>query len=147
MGAVAPIRTPPGANVKRTHRIRRTDDEGVNLTPMLDVVFIMLIFFIVTASFIKEYGIEINRPDASPQTLTNREVILVTISATDQVWIGGRSVDLRSIRANMERMLAEKPDAQVVIRADASCTNGAFVSVLDQARQAGAANVSLAAAI
>ena len=131
--------------MKRTHRIRRAEDEGVNLTPMLDVVFIMLIFFIVTASFVKEYGIEINRPDTSERTVQKSAVILVTISATDQVWIGDRSVDLRSIRANVERMLAENPDAPVVIRPDASCTNGTFVTVLDQARQAGASNVSLAA--
>ena len=133
--------------MNRIHRVRRADDEGVNLTPMLDVVFIMLIFFIVTASFVKEYGIEINRPDASTQTVPEHAVILVTISARDQVWIGERSVDLRSIRANMERMLAENPDAQVVIRADASSTNGTFVSVIDQARQAGVSNVSLAAEI
>jgi biopolymer transport protein ExbD len=127
--------------------MRRADDEDVNLTPMLDVVFILLIFFIVTASFVKEHRIEINRPDTTTRPVPQNAVILVTISASDQLWIGDRSVDLRSIRANMERMLAENPEAPVVIRPDASCTNGTFVSVIDQAGQAGASNVSLAAEI
>jgi len=111
---------------------------------MLDVVFIMLIFFIVTASFIKEHGIEISRPDA-PTITSESKSILVTITASDQIWMAARLIDMRSIRANVERMLAGNPEAPVVVNADARSSNGAFVTVLDQARLAGAMKVSLAA--
>ena len=123
---------------------RANEEDGVDLTPMLDVVFIMLIFFIVTASFIKERAIDISRPDAPPTT-TESKSILVTITASDQIWMGLRLIDIRSIRANVERMLAENPEAPVVVNADAESTNGIFVTVLDQARLAGAMKVSLAA--
>ena len=126
-------------------RYRRIDEEdGVDLTPMLDVVFIMLIFFIVTASFVKERGIDISRPDA-PSTTTESKSILVRITESDQIWMGLRLIDVRRIRANVERMLAENPEAPVVVSADPESTNGIFVTVLDQARLAGATKVSLAA--
>lgn len=129
----------------RTHQIRRADSEGVNLTPMLDVVFIMLIFFIVTASFVKEFGIDLRRSDAAVQTTQEKAVILITISATDRVWIDRRPVDIGSIRANIERLLAENPNAPVVIRADTSSSNGVLVKVMDVARQVGVVNISLSA--
>ena len=131
----------------RDRRTRQTKDEEINLTPMLDIVFIMLIFFIVTASFVKERGIELNRPDVTPQSTSESKAILITIADTGQVWMAGRAVDLRSVRANIERMLAENPDAPVVVRTDASASNGTFVRVLDQARQAGASSISLSAEI
>jgi len=126
----------------RSHRLDEARD--VDLTPMLDVVFIMLVFFIVTASFIKESGIEINRPDV-PSITTESKSILIKIADSDQIWLGARLIDIRNIRANIERMLAENSGAPVVISADADSTNGTFVSVLDQARLAGATTVSLAA--
>jgi len=115
------------------------DDSEVNLTPMLDVVFIMLIFFIVTASFVREKGIEINRPDASvePPPDTENQSILVQITGTDEVRIGPRTVDWRLVRPNIERLLAEDPDRQVVMRVDEGATNGLFVRVWDQTLQAG----------
>jgi len=127
----------------RTHPLRRGESEGVNLTPMLDVVFIMLIFFIVTASFVKEFGIDLSRSAGSMKTTEEKSVILITISATDRVWIDRRPVDIGSIRANMERLMAENPNAPVVVRADASSSNGVLVEVIDLARQAGAVNISL----
>ncbi len=133
--------------------MRKTDlsmghaDEGdeINLTPMLDVVFIMLIFFIVTASFIKEVGIDVNRPDA-PITETKPEDanILVVISATDEIWIDRRVIDPRAVRANIERLHAENPKGSVVIQANKKSTNKMLVWVMDSSRSAGVYNISIA---
>ena len=114
---------------------------------MLDVVFIMLIFFIVTASFIKESGIDINRPEAATAELKERGNILVAISDTGQVWIDRRQVDMRAVRANIERLHAENPQGAVVIQADRDSKHGLLVHVMDAARLAGVANVSIAAEI
>ena len=123
------------------------DDEGdeINLTPMLDVVFIMLIFFIVTASFIKEAGIDVNRPDA-PVTETKPEDanILVVISANDEIWIDRRVIDPRAVRANIERLHAENPKGSVVIQANKKSTNKVLVWVMDSSRSAGVYNISIA---
>ncbi|MDJ0865681.1 MAG: biopolymer transporter ExbD [Myxococcota bacterium] len=128
-------------------RRRRREEEGEdpNMTPLLDVVFILLIFFVVTSSFVKESGIEVNRPravTAAPQQLAN---ILIAIDANDEVWIQRRRVDVRAVRANVERLLAENPQGSVVIQADAESRNGTFVQVMDQARLAGAENIAVAA--
>ena len=129
-------------------RRKRVDDEAeINLTPMLDVVFIMLIFFIVTASFVKEAGIEVNRPDASTAERKERGNILVAITANDQIWIDRRQVDVRAVRANIERLHAENPQGAVVIQADKNSKNGLLVQVMDAARLAGVYNVSIAAQV
>ena len=121
------------------------EENEINLTPMLDVVFIMLIFFIVTASFIKEAGIDVNRPDA-PMTESKPEDanILVLINANDEVWIDRRLIDPRAIRANIERLHAENPEGSVVIQANKASTNKMLVQVMDSARQAGVYNISIA---
>ncbi len=121
------------------------EENEINLTPMLDVVFIMLIFFIVTASFIKEAGIDVNRPDA-PMTESKPEDanILVTIDANDDIWIERRIIDPRAVRANIERLHAENPDGSVVIQANNSSTNKVLVEVMDSARQAGVYSISIA---
>ena len=119
----------------------------VNLTPMLDVVFIMLIFFIVTASFVKEAGIDVSRPPAATAERKERGNILIAITANNQVWIDRRQVDPRSLRANIERMHAENPQGSVVIQADEKSENGLLVRVMDAARLAGINNVSLAAEV
>ncbi|ORE86303.1 Biopolymer transport protein [Oceanococcus atlanticus] len=111
------------------------EEEGtVDLTPMLDVVFIMLIFFIVTASFIKEAGVEVNRPQANTAEQKNAAV-LVAINADNSVWMDGRRVDIRSVRANIERLHAENPEGAVIIQADELASVKTFTEVLDQARQ------------
>ena len=135
--------------MSRRHQFKPNEEENeVNLTPMLDVVFIMLIFFIVTASFVKESGIDVSRPDSQQQQQeTNKRSILISITSSNEVWIQKRRVDLRAVRANIERLLAERPESGVVIQAAESAENGTFVRVLDQARMAGAANVSIAAPI
>lgn len=111
------------------------EDEGaIDLTPMLDVVFIMLIFFIVTASFIRETGVEVNRPQA--ETADNKNAaVLVAIRADNSIWIDQRKVDIRSVRANIERLHAESPEGAVVIQADELASVKTFTEVLDQARQ------------
>jgi biopolymer transport protein ExbD len=124
------------------------DDEAeVNLTPMLDVVFIMLIFFIVTASFVKESGIDVNRPSAVTAERKEKGNILVAISEDNQIWIDRRQVDPRALRANIERMHAENPNGAVVIQADVESKNGLLVLVMDAARQAGVKSVSIAAEV
>jgi biopolymer transport protein ExbD len=114
---------------------------------MLDVVFIMLIFFIVTASFVKESGIDITRPPAATAERKERGNILVAITESDQIWIDRRQVDPRALRANIERLHAENPQGSVVIQADERSKNGLLVQVMDAARLAGVNNVSLAAEV
>jgi biopolymer transport protein ExbD len=131
----------------RRRQNRRKSESEVNLTPMLDVVFIMLIFFIVTASFVKESGIEISRPGASTAVKKERGNILIAISANDQIWMNRRQVDPRALRANIERAHAENPQGAVVIQADKAAKTGLLVQVMDAARQAGVKDISLAADI
>jgi len=121
------------------------EDNEINLTPMLDVVFIMLIFFIVTASFIKEAGIDVNRPDAPTSESVADANILIAISSNDEIWMDRRLIDTRAVRPNIERMHAENPKGSVVIQADKKSTNELLVIVMDAARQAGVYNVSIAA--
>ncbi len=127
--------------------LEEEDESEVNLTPMLDVVFIMLIFFIVTASFVKESGIDINRPDAATAERKEKGNILVAISAENQIWIDRRMVDPRALRANIERMHAENPQGSVIIQADKDAKTGLLVLVMDAARMAGVKSVSLAAEV
>ena len=131
----------------RKRRMRDVEESEVNLTPMLDEVFIMLIFFIVTASFVKESGIDVNRPDAATAEKKTRGNILVAISQNNQIWVDKRQVDPRALRANIERLHAENPQGAVVIQADKESKNGLLVQVMDAARLAGVLNVSIAAEI
>ena len=131
----------------RRRRSRQEEESEVNLTPMLDVVFIMLIFFIVTASFVKEAGIDISRPPAATAERKERGNILIAITNNDQIWIDRRQVDPRALRANIERLHAENPQGSVIIQADIESKNGLLVQVMDAARLAGVNNVSLAAEV
>ena len=123
------------------------EEDAVNLTPMLDDVFIMLIFFIVTASFVKEAGIDVNRPSAATAERKEKGNILVAISENNQIWIDRRQVDPRALRANIERMHAENPNGAVVIQADEESKNKLLVQVMDAARTVGVKNVSIAAEV
>ena len=134
----------------RRRRSSGMDEEAeVDLTPMLDVVFIMLIFFIVTASFIKEVGLELNRPDSgeSQKTVQQNENILIQISNDGLIFVDGRNVDVRAIRANIERLHAERPNGQVIVAPSEASENGILVEVMDQARLAGVEEISLAAEV
>ena len=119
-------------------------EASVDITPMLDVVFIMLIFFIVTATFVKESGIDVNRPKAQTAVVKEKANILVAIDAHNKVWVNRREVDIRSVRANIERLHAENPKGTVVIQADQDSTNEILVQVMDASRLAGVYEIALA---
>ena len=120
------------------------EENEINLTPMLDVVFIMLIFFIVTATFIKEAGIQVERPDAFTADTQDDAAILVAISANDEIWIDRQKRDPRAVRAVLEGMRAENPKGSMVIQADEDSTNETLVIVLEAAKAAGVSNVAIA---
>ena len=127
-----------------TSAVQEENDE-INLTPMLDVVFIMLIFFIVTTSFVKETGVDVNRPNAETAERDEKGNILVAITENDEIWIDKRRVDLKAVRANIERLKIEYPEGSVIIQADKSSKTGFLVETMDQVRLAGVQNVSIAA--
>lgn len=121
------------------------DESEINITPMLDVVFIMLIFFIVTATFVKEAGIDVNRPDAETAVQQEKANILIAIGPNNDIWIDRRQVDIRSVRPTIERLHAENPQGTVVIQADKESKTDMLIQVMDASRQAGVYNVSIAA--
>jgi biopolymer transport protein ExbD len=125
--------------------VGRQEESEIDLTPMLDVVFIMLIFFIVTASFVKEAGIEVDRPEALTAESQDKANILIAIGPNNDIWIDRRRVDKRAVRANVERLHAENPQGTVVIQADKDATTDTLIEVMDAARGAGVYNVAIAA--
>ena len=132
--------------IERKHRKRAAEEAEINITPMLDIVFIMLIFFIVTTSFVKELGVDLDRPSNAPVKEEKRsEVIPVRIEANGQIFVEDRLVNVEAVRANIVTGLASKPNATVVVIADRDADSGYIVTVVDQARVAGASKVSLAA--
>jgi biopolymer transport protein ExbD len=120
------------------------EGEEINLTPMLDVVFIMLIFFIVTATFIKEAGIQVERPDTVTAEFQDDASILIAISSNDEIWIDRKERDPRAVRGVIERLHAENPKGSIVIQADEDSTNEMLVIVLEAAKAAGVKNVAIA---
>lgn len=121
------------------------DDNAIDLTPMLDVVFIMLIFFIVSASFVKESGIEVDKPQAVSAQQKDTASLLVAIDAKNQIWINKTQVEVGALKANILRMHAENPQGTLVIQADKKSMNESLVQVMDAARQAGITNMAIAA--
>ena len=119
------------------------EETEINLTPMLDVVFIMLIFFIVTTSFVKETGVDINRPSAATSQQKSKANILIAIRSNGEIWIDKRMVDLRAVRANIERLKADNSHNSVVVQSDVEAKTGTLVKVMDQIRLAGITNISL----
>ncbi|MCG7873520.1 MAG: biopolymer transporter ExbD [Candidatus Thiodiazotropha lotti] len=130
-------------------RHQHVDDENgelaINLTPLIDMVFILLIFFMVTSSFVKETGVEVDRPSAATATMKQQAAILIGVTHKGEVWIDKRRVDIRAVRANVERLHAENPEGAVVIMADREAPTGVVIRVLDQSRLAGVDSVSIAA--
>ncbi len=131
-------------NVRNSVRMRNKE-ANINMSPMIDLVFLLLIFFIVTTSFVRETGIEVQRPTASSAALTQAGNILVAVSKEGTIHFDGRQVDLRSLRAHITRALAENPEASVIIVADKISYTGIIIQVMDQSRLAGATSVSIAA--
>ena len=122
-----------------------TEEESqADLTPMLDVVFIMLIFFIVTSTFVKESGVDVTRPNAETAVPTDASSIQIGITSNNQIYFDKRLVDKRAVRANIEKGLAESPGAAIIIIADALSNTETLIEVMDQSRLAGAENVSVA---
>ncbi|MCH8492414.1 ExbD/TolR family protein [Aliidiomarina sp.] len=126
-------------------RLREEEEATLDMTPMLDIVFIMLIFFIVTTSFVKEAGIDVNRPEASQATQKPSANIFIAIRENGEVWMDRRQVDVERVAANLERLLAEQPTDMVVIQADEGARHGVVVRVMDQIKEAGIAQISIAA--
>ena len=129
----------------RRRRAKAEEDMGIDMTPMLDIVFIMLIFFIVTATFVKESGIDVTRPDAETAVKKSRVGILIAINENNEVWINRRQIDLAAVRANVERLHAENPQGGAVIQADQKAETGILVEIMDQVRLAGVGSISIAA--
>ena len=125
--------------------VRSNDDVNINdsLTPMLDVVFIMLIFFIVTATFIKQAGIDVLRPDAHTAEQKPTVAILIAVGPTGEIWIDQKRVDPNSVRAHIERLHAENPKGGLVVQADRKSTNEKLMAVLNAARAAGMREVAI----
>ena len=115
------------------------DDAGIDMTPMLDIVFIMLIFFIVTASFLKEAGIDVNRPEGGnpPDNPEDARNIMISVTAENEVWRESRQIDARAVRANVERLKAENPEGTIVIQADREASTGVVARIMDSLNLAG----------
>jgi len=131
--------------MNQRHALRQKGGSEINMTPMIDIVFILLIFFLVTTSFVKETGVDVNRPSAQSAERQERGNILIAITVNGEIWIENRLIDIRAVRANVERILAENPEAAAIVTADKESTTGLLVEVVDQARLAGISNVSIAA--
>ncbi len=128
--------------VMREHS--QTEEEvEINMTPMLDIVFIMLIFFIVTATFIKEAGVEVDRPSAVTAEKKDRASILIAVTENDEIWINRRKVDLKSLRANIEKLHAENPQGTVVVQADKRAKAGLMIAVTEVVNDSGVPNVAI----
>jgi len=123
------------------------DENEINLTPMLDVVFIMLIFFIVTAVFVKDPGVEITRPSATTAFIPEKGSIFIAVTAQNEIWVDKRSVGPEGVRAAIERLHTENPEGGVVIQADGAAANEFVVNVMDAAKAAGIDDVTIAAAV
>jgi biopolymer transport protein ExbD len=132
--------------MKNRSLVEEEEENEINLTPMLDVVFIMLIFFIVTASFIKEAGIEVERPSATTWDKMEDANILIAISPADEIWIDKKVIEPRAVRPTIERLHSENPKGSIVIQADAESTNEALTIVMEAAKLAGVKNVAISTA-
>ncbi|MBU3022275.1 biopolymer transporter ExbD [Aestuariibacter sp. A3R04] len=121
------------------------EDAAIDMTPMLDIVFIMLIFFIVTTVFVKEAGIEVNKPEASQAFLHKNANIFIAVTEDGSVWLDKREVAVDTVRANLERLLTEQPTDYVFIQADVKAKHGIVVKVMDQVKAAGIDRISVAA--
>ena len=129
---------------REANRFSRSDEESdINLTPMLDVVFIMLIFFIVTATFIKQAGIDVFRPEAMTAEQKPTVSVLIAIGPTGEIWIDKKRVDPSAVRAHIERLHAENPKGGLVIQADREAKSEKLMAVLNAARAAGLTEVAI----
>jgi len=126
---------------------RKDDEEAgeIDLTPMLVVVFILLIFFIVTSVFVTEAGIDVSKPEASTVEDTSGDMILIAVGPQGDIWIDGDQIDPRFIRARFELRLADAPNSAVIIQGDESASNEQIMLILKAAREANINDVSISA--
>jgi biopolymer transport protein ExbD len=129
-------------NIRQARRSHKTAE--INISPLIDLVFLLLIFFMVTTSFVKETGIDVQRPAASTAQLKEKGNILIGISRDGLIYLDRKQIDMRSVRAHVERCLAENPEGGIVVVADKASRTGLTVHVMDQCRLAGAKNISIA---
>jgi biopolymer transport protein ExbD len=128
-----------------SERRRNRKTPGLDISSLIDMVFILLIFFLVNTSFVKETGVQVSRPTASTATVEKQSAILIAINTEGRIYMDHREIDVRAVRANVERALAENPEAAVIVVADKASSTGTAIQVMDGARLAGAHSVSLAA--
>jgi len=126
------------------HNTHAEQSSSIDISPLIDVVFLLLIFFIVTTVFVKETGVEISKPRAASSEDLDRQAILIAVTSESRVWHGGREIGHDGVRAVISALLEETPESPVIIRADATAPTEATVKVIDAAKLAGAASVSLA---
>ena len=126
-------------------RHAHTEDAEINITPMLDIVFIMLIFFIVTTSFTKETGAVITKPEAEQAISLRNGTILIGVKPNDDIWMSKRLIELREIRSMVEQARAENPKGSVVIVADKNSRIGTVTQVMDQVKMAGVQGIAISA--
>jgi biopolymer transport protein ExbD len=129
----------------KDHLRAESGPAAMNITPLIDMVFILLIFFAVNASFVKEAGVEIERPSAKSAVTKQQANIMIAVTENGEVWIDRQRVDPRSVGGHVQRLHAENPEGSVVILADDGSRTGLVIEVLDQARLAGVENVAVAA--
>jgi biopolymer transport protein ExbD len=126
------------------HRRRGQEEAQIDMTSMLDIVFIMLIFFIVTSSFVKESGVEVNRPQASNSESQKSATVFIAVTAQNEIYIDKRVVDKERVQATLESLVTEQPNPSVVIQADKFAFNGTVVGVMDAVKGAGISKIALA---
>ena len=127
-------------------KVRVEEDAEIDMTPMLDIVFIMLIFFIVTTVFVKEAGVDVNKPNGELAVRPKNANIFIAITEDGKVWMDKRMIDTDSVRANLERLMAEQPSDVIIIQADKEAEHGLVVEVMDQIKMAGIDRISIATA-
>jgi biopolymer transport protein ExbD len=128
---------------------RRSQKKGVelNMAPLVDMVFLLLIFFLVTTSFVRETGVDVNRPTAATAVSKEKATIMIGVTPDNRIFMDRREIDPRAVRVNVERALTETPEAGVIIVADRDSTTGVVMRVMDACKLAGAENVSIAASV
>lgn len=131
-------------NVRGSLRAKNRDAE-INISPLIDLVFLLLIFFMVTTSFVKETGVDVSRPTASTATVSESGNILIAVTSKGEIFFDRKKTDIRSIRSHVTRSLAENPGAQVIIVADKESHTGKIIRVMDECKLSGAERISIAA--
>ena len=131
--------------MRRSHAEAGYEPVHINVVPLIDVMFFLVLFFVATSSFVKESGIEVNRPTAQTAVVSEKDNLIISIARDGGIWIENRQIDIRQVRAHVERMIAENPAGTVIILADLDSHTGAVVQVMDQVRLAGVSNIAIAA--